>query len=359
MMWSKTVSSHPILMMTAHNSYTNSFWTKPWYGSQWMIDQCPDATRKQQIKDKIRKRYCLLRWDGLANTDMRTSYTEGTLQSAYSTLQTYGVQEIWLATIWSSATSADTPLTVASAAGANVANWFLANAETAVGSGTTKFRIMNHETDVVDGIRTYDTSYPELCTTDKSAFDAFKGADYCYRLHCDQLTDMGFVVGNDGYGSGYPNVQNGNDMNNPSAKFLGDTDKVFDTDGWFGGFGNHLWLAKSETYPSTITGAVNVRSSWNWYGARTLLAFSTDGLDSTSTTEFPITLNSYFLMSFIYGGGVYVHGGTTNFYLHQWAEQYGSLFTACPDVLASGPWEDMLADLKLGTPWAFNSTAGY
>jgi len=345
MLWSKTVNSHPTLQMCGYSNSAQGE-NRPWLGAQWMVDQQSDITRKQQLKDNIRKRYCLLRFDGLGDTVTNDSYVAGHLDTIYASLLNFGVKEVWLATIWTAANSSDLPATDFPAPVA----WYAARSENSVGDGEL-FRVFNHETDVVDGIRTFDGN-TEGCTSDGAAFDQFKSASYSYKLQCDQLTDAGFIIGTDGYGKDYPNVQNANNMNNPSAKFLSGSDGIYDTDGFYGGFGTHLWVnSETDTYPTGETNAVIIPHSILWYEGRTLDASSQDATNPGGTVGVARTFSAACLKMFINGGCVYYHGNTTTGlgYFADYSDEYGQMFTTCPDILSSGTFEDMLADLKLGT----------
>lgn len=331
-MFSKSLDSHNMLIQVGYNSFTATV-AKPWYGAQWMIDQCPDADRKKQIKNYIKKRYVLMRWDMLGTANDASGVSSGNLLSAYNTLVSYGVSEIWLAALWQSGGNLDNtpdylrPDTTA---------WFLARDQSKGG----KFRCMNHETDIVDG-----TGYTpnERCTTDAVSADNFKNAANVYETHCTQLADYGFKLEN--FGKGLPNVQNGNDMNNPSAHFLTGSTGIYDTDGFYGGYEvAALWIT-DEGYPSGVSDQVSIRSSIRWGEGRTILGYSCDGIDDSSATELPTIWNADIVRCAINGGGIYYHAGS-NFYLHEHADEYGQLFTTCPDIMASGPWEDMLDGLK-------------
>ena len=344
MLWSNTVESHPCLFMAAYNSQSGTI-AKPWLGAQWMIDQCPDATRKAQIKAKIKKRYCLLRWDALGKSIDNDTYTSGHFQTAYDTLASYGVTEIWLAAYWASAGSL---LNLPDTAYPDVANWFVARDK----SNGGLFRCMNHETDIVNG-----TAYTpdERCTTDSVSADNFKAAATTYEAHCDQLTDFGFELGTDGYGKGIPNIQDGNDMNNPAAAFLTGSAGVYDTDGFYGGYGAYLWVSGQEDYPTGVTPQASIRHSIKWGEKNTLIGYSQDTFTSVDALDMSVHWNVDVLRCFINGGGIYYHGGATSFFLHDHADEFGQLFTSCPDILASGPFEDMAESLEAGTGVWFDS----
>ena len=156
--------------------------------------------RFEESLAKIRPMYFLIRYDGYDD------FTQANMDTIYSAAQTHALTEIWLAATWSGALGS---------VSATKHNWLLARKETSGGL----FRAMNHLSDLVDGTTGGTGS---KCTSDGVAFDLFGAANTVYRGHCDQMTAAGWKVGSDGYGMGYPNVQNSNDMNNPAAKFLGE-----------------------------------------------------------------------------------------------------------------------------------------
>ena len=337
MLWSNDVEGHPSLFMSAYNSQDGTI-AKPWLGAQWMIDQCPTEERKAQIIAHINKRHILLRIDALGDNNSQTSVANGDLDIVYNALKDYGVNEVWLAALWSSGGTLGNkpdynyPEAVA---------WFLARDKSKGGL----FRCMQHETDIVNGI-----SYTpdERCTTDGINPDGFKNADTIYRAHCDMLTDMGFELGSDGYGKGNPNVQNANDMNNPSAHFLTGNTGVYDTDGFYGGFGNHLWLSGDEDYPTGLTPQTNIKGSIVWAEGQTLLGYSQDSIVNSSVTDMPVLWNIDVCRCLINGGGLYYHTGAS-FDLPNHVSEYGQLHTSCPDIIANSTWEEMLVSLKKGT----------
>ena len=339
---SRAISGSNTLMQVGYNS-TNSTIVKPWLGAQWMIDNASPA-RAQQIRSWIKKRRCLLRIDGLSDTNSMNAYNEGNLQVIYDSLLEHGVKECWVAAIWGVASSADT-LDKSNKA---VLDWYKARAETAVGEGGL-FRITNHEIDVYNGTVTIDGN-AEACSSDGKLFDQFRSADYAYRWGCDQLTAYGFILGTDGYGRDYPHVQDGNDMGNPSAKFLGSNTGIYDTDSFYGGFGCHLMLSGDEGYPTPEATKISIHGSMRWYDAQTVLMYSEDAINPASAANVSVTWNADIVRALINGGGIYYHPSdvSNSKYFSQYVDEYGQLFTSCPDVLDSGMWEDMLLDLKRG-----------
>jgi len=85
-----------------------------------------------------------------------------------------------------------------------------------------------------------------------------------------------------------------------------------------------------------------------------LLSYSQDTVEDATAGDLATVWNSDIVRSAINVGGIYYHGGTSSFFLHEHADEFGQLFTSCPDILASGPWEDMLEELKRGTGVWFN-----
>ena len=323
-LWSNTVSGHPVLWQcgitsTAPGSTTSSmkFW-KPWLAAQWMCDL--DSAKIV----KLRPMYFLLRYDGYDD------FTQANFDTIYSAAQTYGLEEIWLAATWGGALGSVSPTKAA---------WLVARKEQSGGL----FRVMNHLSDLVDGTTGGAGS---KCTSDGVAFDLFGAANTVYRGHCDQLTAAGWQVGADGYGRGYPNVQHSNDMNNPAAKFLGEIVQA-----------GAIWLfangsTSAKLYPSAPAGATpgqyNANWSRNWNGAWTIYAFSLDSLDPSSAVNYARTFNSAFLENLVWGGGAYFHESGSTFFANGGCLEVFSKFTTCPDVIKSGPFEDMLTQQKLG-----------
>lgn len=338
MLWSNPVEGHPALFMTAYSSQTSTL-AKPWLGAQWMVDQCPTAARKAQLLGHLRKRHLSIRFDmgGLNNDEV--SRANGDLDTAYDSLNSYGVKGISLAFLWGAGGSFGTLPDTANSA---VANWFLVRDR----SNGGLFRCMNHETDIVDGT-TFTPN--ERCTTDSINPDGFKNAANAYETHCDQLTAFGFQLGDNGYGGGDPNVQNGNDMNNPSAHFLSGSDGIYDTDGFYGGYDvAGLWVSGDEDYPTGLTPQASIRHSITWAKGTTLLGYSEDTMTSSNLTNMAVTWNADINRCLINGGGIYYHGGVTNFTLPDHVTELGQLRTSCPDIIEIGDWPAMLADLKHG-----------
>ena len=323
-MWSNTVSGHPVLWQvgitgTAPNSTTNSmkFW-KPWLAAQWMCDL--DVTKKT----KLRPMYYLLRYDGYDD------FTQANMDTIYAAAQTYGLTEWWLAATWSGTLGSVNPTKHA---------WLLAREEQSGGL----FRAMNHLTDLVDAT-TGGTG--AKCTSDGVAFDLFATANTTYRGHCDQMTAAGWKLGSDGYGRGYPNVQNSNDMNNPAAKFLGEVVQA-----------GALWLfangsTAAKLYPSAPAGATagQYNANWSrcWNGAWTIYGISIDSLDPASAVNYARIFNSAFLEGLVWGGGAYFHESGSTFFANGGCLEMFGRYSTCPDVVKSGPFESMLTQQKLG-----------
>jgi hypothetical protein len=345
--WRFDIGSHPTLWIAGYSNSENAGTSlyKPWFCFQWMIDQQSTEAKRSALRAQIRKAYCLMRWDGLDESLMITAKANGSLDSIYDACKEYGLEEIWLAASWTGESApgvkASTPYT-----------WFLARAEqTYQGTDRSRlFRFINHHTDVVDGARTVSGD-EEKCTSDGLLFDQFDQAGRVYEADCDQLTALGFVLGSDGYGRGYPAVQNGNDMNNPAALFLGGRDgKTWDAtdERYYGGYGCNLWLSGAEKYPSAAeTPAVYKQDSQPWNGGRTLITYSQDTVDDGSAGAISLTFNESVLRAFIFGGGLYWHGSGLDLF-DVYKDEFLSLFTHFPDVLASGPYEDMMSALEYG-----------
>ena len=249
---------------TAPNSTTSSmkFW-KPWLAAQWMCDL--DATKKT----KLRPMYFLLRYDGYDD------FTQTNMDTVYAAAQTYGLQEWWLAATWSG-TLGSVSLTKHA--------WLLARKEQSGGL----FRAMNHLTDLVDATTGGAGS---KCTSDGVAFDLFGDCKHHIPGHCDQMTAAGWQLGSDGYGRGYPNVQNSNDMNNPTAKYLGEVVQA----GRCGCSPMVQRLQNSTHQPRQGQWQYNANWSRCWNGAWTIYGISLDTLDPASAVNYARIFNSAFL----------------------------------------------------------------
>jgi hypothetical protein len=319
---------------------------KPWLGFQWMCDQQETTALNNAVKAKINKAHLLFRLDGLdiSSTGMVAAYNAGTLDTVYNKFVSAGLKEIWCAAYWNDgAEPGDTD--------ADTANWFLNHSESNGGI----IRVINHYTDVVD-----DTfSNGDACTSDGTSFDQFTAAGIRYETDCDLLTAYGFTIGSDGYGKGYPNVQNSNNMNNPSAAFLADGWSEYDdtTGKNYGRYGCHLWLSSDDSYPTSgETPATTKTYSHNWNGGQTLTVASGDGINTESGQDANVALawNQLILRQLIYGGGIYYHGTQLTSRFLPVVDEYTQLFTTCPDVLSSGTWEQMLVELKRGSGILFD-----
>lgn len=340
-MWQFDIGTHPTLWIAGYSNSENpgTKFFQPWFCFQWMCDQQSTEDKNNEVRDKVKPAYMLIRWDGLDEALMVTAHDAGDLDTVYNKALTYGVKEIWLAASW---TGVATP----GARDSDTANWFLNRAETEY-KGTTSsrlFRVMNHETDVVDGASA-------KCTSDGTSFDAFIAAGRLYEQECDELTDYGFILGKDGYGEGYPNVQNANKMNNPAALFLsgGDTYRVWDATDvtWYGGYKCDLWLEHDEAYPSSAETPTTTKTySHNWNGGQTLTCFSMDAY--TAVADLAITIKQEYLEAMIWGGGLYWHGNGIQNHV-DYCDDTFSIFTHCPNIVKSGPWEDMKEELKRGS----------
>ena len=324
-LWSRTVQGHPTLFHTTHTSGNGAPSTqiKAWLAYQWMVDQQSTEAKKAALRRKIHKAQMTMRWDVGNIAAMRTSYGNGNADIVYDSAINFGVKSIQVA--WTSDQDDD--------ADAALLQWFL-DRRLSTGQGILEFH--NHQTDMVDGAG-------ELCSSDGQLFDEFEQADTAYRAKCDILTGLGFQIGTDGYGRGLPCTQNTNLMNNPTAKFLGD-----EAYGGFGGIGADLWLLYTNTYPSSeeTPATRKVLSHW-WNGARTLISFNHDNLDAATASEVSLTFNADINRCFIYGGGFYLHGaGIDNF--AGFADEYGQIFSTCPDVCGSGPYSALRKQLLRG-----------
>ncbi len=338
--WQFNIGSHPTLWIAGYtSSHTNSSVHHPWLCFQWMIDQV-SSTRKSEILTSFIKSYCLLRMDGFDSNNDQTAYDSGALQAWYSACQSAQLKEIWQSCVGQGAANPG-------ATNPTVAQWYAVRNENKGGL----FRAMNHHTDVVDN--TGGTG--PAASTDGAAFDNYIAAGRAYEADCDILTGtFGMKLGSDGYGKGYPIVMNGNDMNNPAAMFLsGDKSayRVYDsTDGkYYGGYGCHLMLEESETYPngslaSTESIKVNLRNHEQWYDGYTI-PFVND-LDTawSSANTGAITYNGGMIKAFLYSSGVYIHPLQADDFTN-YAPHYGGIFQMCPDVFSSGTWEDLLASI--------------
>jgi hypothetical protein len=322
-MWSNIVSGHATLWIGAQNSSTSPTATnkpyKPWLGAQWMIDKLPSA------KTGMRKRYLQLWWDGYDDANMLSAYTNGHMDTVYNSAVSHGIDEIWLAATWSGTAGVTNNPAISS--------WLVARGEHNDGL----FRCSNHLTDLVDGTT---GSAGSICSSDGQLFDQFSTALTTYQGHCDQLTALGWELGTDGYGAGYPNVQHANACNNPTVKFLSERGV------------NGIRLLATTSYPNLPASVEAVKTlrfnSQNWNGVQTIISYSADTFDAISNTAFAgQTINAAALDCLTMGGALYWHGnGLTVF--APWCDELHQIYSTCPDVVTSGPWENMLIDLKKG-----------
>lgn len=330
-LWSRDVQSHPTLFVAPHTTGNNSTYTadKPWLAFQWMVDQQSTEAKKAALRRKIHKAQMTQRWDVGNIVETVTAFNAGDLDIVYDSLTNFGVKSVQVA--WTSLSAADD-------GNLPLLQWFL-DRRLSTGHGILEFH--EHNIDVVDGVG-------EACSSDGRLFDQFEQADTAYRAKCDVLTGLGFQLGSDGYGRGMPVTQDSNLMNNPSAKFFGDT-----AYGGFGGIGADIWLLYSASvgnYPSNEeTPATKMAHSRNWNGARTLISFNHDALDASTSLEISLTFNGNINKCFIYGGGFYLHGdGLQNF--ADFVDEYGQIFTSAPDVVGSGPYSELRKQLLRGLP---------
>lgn len=346
--WQYDIGTHPTLWISGYSSTpTNKNIFKPWLCFQWMCDQQSTDAKNVAVRAKVRPSYSLFRLDAFDNNDAKTAYDDGSLADFYDTMS--GLHEIWLAAYGQGDTDPGSTYS-------DVAQWFADRNERAGG----KFRAMNHHTDVVDN--TGGTG--PACTSDGTSFDQFDTAGAEYERICDVFEDTwNMKIGEDGYGKGYPNVQNGNDMNNPAALFLGGGDspyRVWDSSNskWRGGYGCHLMIEESESYPTSAeTPAQRMIYSRNWNGGQTItITNDLDGAngvytahdDATSVQRGAININLALTMGYLYCGGFYIHAPKCSS-VALYGDALVSYFNACPHVWKSGPWEDMLEELKRGS----------
>lgn len=345
LMWSKIVSNHPCLF-SATNSTANSTSTtlpKCYPAFQWMCDQQGTVEKNAAVKAKVNKAHLLMRWDIGQLVEEKNAYDAGYLQTTYAALTPY-MSEIhlamqgWTPGVFPRATSTYPDL----------AAWLL---ERDSGNGGM-FMAHNHETDVYD-----DAS--DKCSSDHVAFDQFDTAGIAYELGCDDLTSYGFTLGTDGYGRDWPNVQNGNDMDNPSAMFLGGGDNPYSvwdagTEKWYGGYGCHIWLVSTENYPtlpSTVQG--NINHSFLWNGSQVIFSDTADSWDVSTSLEISGNWNTAMHRMLILGGGIYYHADAlANTHLGGYATEFGQLYTCFPDVITD-EWEGMVESQAHGIGMLF------
>lgn len=318
-MWSNTVSSHPVLWIGAQSHSTAATGTnkpiKPWLGAQWMIDKRGGS---------INKRYLQLWWDGYDDANFLSAYSGGHMDTIYNSALSHGVTEMWLAATWSGTAGVTNP---------TISTWLLARKEQSGGL----FRCVQHLTDLVDGTTGGAGS---ICSSDGKLFDQFATALTTYQGHCNQLTSLGWKLGSDGYGAGYPNVQNGNACNNPTAKFLADRGV------------NGIRLITGTLYPNLPGTVETVKTrrfvSQNWNGIQTVTCASGDTYNAIANPAFAgQTANNSVLEALTNGGAIYWHGNGLVLFA-PWCDEIHQIYSTCPDVVKSGPWESMVTNLKQG-----------
>ena len=336
LMWSKTVSGHPCLFNATYVSgHTNSASTPKCYpGFQWMCDQQSTATKNVSVKAKINKMHLLMRWDELNDNSSRTAWDAGETQACYSAALPY-FDNIQLAAVWTGDLSTDRT---------DVTAWHSARDKEANGG---LFMCHNHYSDMYDGAN--------ACSSNHIAFDNFEAAGQEYEGHCDDLTTAGFTVGSDGYGKGYSNVQNGNDMDNPTAMFLGGDDDPYrvwsssDTT-WYGGYQvGGIFLTSTENYP-TLPSAVQGKAqhTFSWNGAQVLLCDNGDNWDISTSLEISGSWNTAIHRNMIIGGAIYYHAtafGATE--LQGYITEFGQLFTCYSDIITN-EWDGMVESQQRG-----------
>jgi hypothetical protein len=345
LMWSKTVSGHPCLFSATNSTANNTGTTVPkcYPGFQWMCDQQSTSTKNTVVKSKLNKMHLLMRWDVCQLVDDKTAYDSGYMQTTYDALEPY-MSEIHLAAQgW---TSGIFP-TVASTY-PDLAAWLL---ERDSGNGGM-FMVHNHNTDIYDNAT-------EKCSSNHLAFDQFDTAGIAYEADCDDLTGYGFTVGTDGYGKDWPNVQNGNDMDNPSAMFLGGGENPYrvwhaGNAKWYGGYGCAIWLISTEDYP-TLPAAVQggVNHSFVWNGAQVIFSDNADPWQVGTALAISGNWNAALHRMLILGGGLYYHGAAlANTHLGGYATEYGQLYTCFPDIITN-KWEGMVESQARGIGMLF------
>lgn len=323
-MWSNTVAGHAVLWIGAQNSSTAPTSVnkpyKPWFGAQWMCD------KRTGTASTLNKRYVQFWYDGYDAAADLTAFSGGHLDLIYNSAVAHGVTEMWLAATWSGAPGSVNP---------TVAAWLLARREQLGGL----LRCCQHLSDLVDGTTGGAGS---ICSSNGVLFNQFATALTTYTTAANQLTAVGWKLGSNGLGAGYPNVQNGNSCNNPTAWFLSSQLGV-----------NGIRLLSTTLYPDQPTATVEtVRTkrnySQNWNGIQTIPCWSADTWDAISNTAFAgQTANNALLGAATYGGAIYMHGGGAVL-VSPWCNELFQYFSTCPDVLTTGPWETMVLDLKKG-----------
>lgn len=323
MAWRYDIDDHPTFWMSTYGSVTTtaSALHNWWLGVQWMID-------KGFIEaSDIIKAHCLLRYDGfnIASTDV-VAFNDGSLDTFYDKCVAGGIHELWCAAIHGSA-AIDTST--------GVDKWWYDRRENGTPPGIVRF--MNHETQIGNG-------KADACTSDGTAMDQFIAAGIAYVADCKILTDAGFKLGSDGLGRDYPHVQNGNDMDNPSAAFIADGYRVYDatTKQWYGSYGCYPWIVQTETYPTGDSAGSKFHPSFNWAGMNTLLVYNGDLL----TNEI-VFLNAL-SMSLSCGGGIYIHAANLANANTLYVDALASNQAYSPDVVGTGPFEDLIARNKAG-----------
>lgn len=344
LMWSKTVSGHPCLFTATYSGAASNATSTPkiYPGFQWMCDQQSSEGKNTIVSGKLKKMPFLLRFDIGNNADTRTAFDAGYLQTTYDLMGQY-LDEIHLACLWDGATLVGTRQ--------DLVDWLSARDKSSGGM----FLTHNHNTDVVD-------KPGEMCSSDHIAFDQFIDAGVAYEADCDEITAQGFQLGSNGYGRGYPNVQNGNDMSNPAAMFIGGGDdpyRVWDgaTEKWYGGYGCYIWLVSTETYPTYPVSAIkgDIRHSFKWNGSQIIFSDTADSWQTTINLNVSGNMNKALHLQLILGGGFYWHAlALDSTHLGGWGSELGQIFTCYPDIVTN-EWEGTIEAQQRGSGMIFTN----
>jgi len=327
-MWSNedATNSIPTLWQAGHDTSNpiNNSTTKYYLGAQWAADHGATIPRKAVV---------MLRCDaGLSNSDAVThlnsggSYiTSNELDDVIEDAVNTGYPEIQLAVSEDGSNVSDTN---------NISETYFTERDLTLGTlspsfGTAAkiFRMHNHITDVVDNAS-------DKCTSNGVLYDQPDTARTAYRADCDAITSgRDIQLGEDGYGSGYPNVQNANDMNYPALQFLWEQ-------------GAYPWVLYSETdaYPQDAVHGLTADYPTNEPTVRRgiphLIAKNWDTISSAGLGR-SVTMNTDVMDIVIAGGGgLYFHlsaGFGSDFGDPDVHQEFFDIFVGAPDVMA-GDW---------------------
>jgi hypothetical protein len=293
-----------------------------------MCDHQPTAGRTTSVKSGVTKAAFLFRYDGFDNNDSVTSYGTGIASDPLPTLYNKLVAHGWDDLIQAALGQGDVDPGVTSP---TVAAWWAARDRSQGGI----VRAHNHHTDLVDNTG----STGPACTTDGVTLDNESAAETEYNRICGLLTAAGMTLGTDGYGAGDPCVQNGNDMNAPTAQFMAAR-------------GIYLALAR-EQYPNGTVGPPVAtfypyeNADHSYEGAKYTYWETIDSV-TEAANNISLTHNQKVIRCMILGGGLYVHGGANLTGPLTWIEEILEIPVACPDVVSTS-WSDLKAWLDAGT----------